>query len=89
MRPRWGAPVGWFGVGSVHGVPGMGDPVVVVWAPDEGFLLGDLQVGGVNVLASGFVVPVNGRGGNSMGRIFLDLELPPGLAWGVRRELRR
>ena len=44
---------------------GRGDPVVVVRPPDEGWmeeervgerglLLGDLQVGGVNVLAPGF-----------------------------------
>ena len=53
---------------------------MVALTPDEGFLLGDLQVGGVDVLALGFVVPVDGRDGDGMGRIFLDLKLPPG--WG-------
>lgn len=48
----------------------------------EGLLLGDLQVSGVNVFASGFVVRIGGRDGNDMGRIFLDLELPPGWARG-------
>ena len=47
---------------------------------EMGLLLGGLQVGGVNVLASGFVVRIDGRDGNNMGRIFLDLELPPGWA---------
>jgi len=71
---------------------GAGDPVVVVRPPDEGWmeeragerglLLGDLQVGGVNVLVSGFVVRIDGRDGNDMGRIFLDLELPLGWARG-------
>lgn len=72
---------------------GRGDPVVVVRPPDEGWmeeervgerglLLGDLQVGGVSVLASGFVVRIGGRDGNNMGRIFLDLELPLGWARG-------
>lgn len=45
---------------------------------EMGLLLGGLQAGGVNVLASGSVVRIDGRNGNDMGRIFLDLELPPG-----------
>lgn len=65
MKPRREVPVGWGDSASVvcMACRGRGDPVVVVRPLDEGWmeervemglLLGDLQVGGVNVLASEF-----------------------------------
>lgn len=73
---------------------GHGGLVVVVRPPDEGWmeeervgerglLLGICRLVGLMCLHRG-LVRIGGRDGNDMGRIFLDLELPPG--WARRDE---